>query len=238
MKTIGLIGGISYQSTLNYYQSINQYINQQLGKQHSAKIIIVSLDFNEIFDAICTNNLDDIKHIMIDAGHCLKQSGADFIAICCNTLHKVAPDIIEAVQLPLFHILDPTAAAIQNLKIKHVALLGTQFTMQQSFHKNYLNTFGIRTILPNTRDADLVNTIIFDELCHGIIHETSRQAVSEIIHRLEQEGAEGIVLACTELPNLLPLSEVSLPIFDTTALHSRAIGALSLQVHPISSLAA
>jgi len=231
MKTIGLIGGASYQSTLTYYKMINEQVNQQLGKQHSAKIVMVSLEFNEIVDAFYENRWNDIRRIMIDAAYRLKRAGADFIAICCNTLHKVAPDVADAVQLPLLHILNPTAAAIQKLKLCQVAVLGARFTMQELFHRDYLvNTFGIRTLVPNKKDIERLNAVIFDELCYGIICDDSRQTITEIIHRLEQDGAQGVVLACTELPNLLPLPQVSVPIFNTTALHADAIVARALRV--------
>lgn len=230
MKTIGLIGGASCESTIEYYKIINHRTNELLGNHHSAKIILVSVNFDEIVHAFYDDRWDIISKIMNNAAHQLKLAGANFIAICCNTLHKIAQTVANSTPLPFLHILEPTAKEIKKSNINKVALLGTQFTMNGSFHQNYLcERFNIECIIPDDNDIELINSIIFDELCHGIINDNSRASILKIINTMKEKGAQGIILACTELPLFLPFDpSLQIPIFNTTLLHANAIADYAL----------
>lgn len=225
MKIIGLIGGISSESTTEYYREINRKINRILGKHHTAKIIMVSLNFNEIVEAIVSNNWEEVVNIMTLAARKLEQAGADFIAMCSNTLYKVAPYIQKSTSLPLIHILEPVGKEIQKHKITNVGLIGTKFTMEDTFHTSYLyNNFQINCIIPDEQEKKAINEIIFNELCLGIFKQQSKNTLLEITNSLQQRGAQGVVLGCTELPFLLPYpGNVTIPIFDTADIHINAI---------------
>lgn len=225
MKTVGLIGGTSCESMAAYYRIINLRINKLLGGHHSAKLVIVNLDFNEIVPAFYENRWDDIEKIMVNAGRQLERAGVDFIAICCNTLHKVALNMSKIIQLPLLHILEPTGQEIKRHKISKVGLLGTKFTMSGNFHSDYLyKHFQIESVTPTDEEKEIIDKIIFSELCYGILRDEAKQILLEIIDSLRQKGAQGIVLGCTELFMLFPPTcDLKIPIFDTTELHANAI---------------
>ena len=234
MKTIGLIGGISYQSSLDYYRLINQQTNQILGSQHSAKIVMVSLNFAEILQHLHDDKWDKITSIMLDAALQLEKIGVDFIAICCNTFHRVVPALEKTLKTPIFHILEATGQAIKQQNIKQIALFGTRFLMDGDYHQTYLlNKFQIDCIMPNYSQREIINKIIFKELCYGIVKQESKKDIINIIDSLQQQGAQGIILGCTELPMLLPLSsELKIPLFETTALHAMAITRMALDEVP------
>ncbi|WP_315072744.1 aspartate/glutamate racemase family protein [uncultured Clostridium sp.] len=221
MKTIGLIGGMSFESTLDYYRIINETMRLKLGKLHSAKCILYSVDFEKIEVLQHENKWDELTCIMIDIAKKLKNSGADFIVICTNTMHKMAKDIEEKAQIKVLHIAEATGKEIIKSKIKKVGLLGTSFTMEQDFYKKVLNDkFNIDVIIPNGEEREIIHKIIYDELCKGIINEKSKDHYIKIINSLALNGAEGIVLGCTEIPLLIKQEDIDIPLFDTTTIHS------------------
>ncbi len=221
MKTIGLIGGMSFESTLDYYRIINETMRLKLGKLHSAKCILYSVDFEKIEVLQHENKWDELTCIMIDIAKKLKNSGADFIVICTNTMHKMAKDIEEKAQIKVLHIAEATGKEIIKSKIKKVGLLGTSFTMEQDFYKKVLkDNFNIDVIIPNGEEREIIHKIIYDELCKGIINEESKDRYIKIINSLASNGAEGIVLGCTEIPLLIKQEDIDIPLFDTTTIHS------------------
>ncbi|WP_392565676.1 aspartate/glutamate racemase family protein [Utexia brackfieldae] len=222
MKTIGLLGGMSFESTITYYQLINQTINKQLGGLHSAKIILYSVDFQEIEQCQAAGDWDKSAEILIDAALRLKKAGADYLVICTNTMHKVAPQIQQAIGLPLLHIAQVTADALKQANIHRVALLGTRYTMEQDFYKALIIQAGIDVLIPDENDRLQVNRIIYDELCHGQIKSESKQIYLAIINKLISQGAQGIILGCTEIGLLINQQDVSVQVFDTTLLHANA----------------
>jgi aspartate racemase len=239
MKIIGLIGGTSYESMATYYKMINVETNKLLGEPHSAKMVMVSLDFNEIVPAYHINKWENVEKILINAAQQLERAGADFIAICCNTLHKIAPAIKRVSKLPLLHIFEPVGQAIKQHKINKVGLLGTQCTMDDTFHSHYLKEhFQITSITPCEQEKQRINAIILAQLCYGIVTEKAKHEFLEIINSLKAEGAQGIILACTELYMLLSTSsDLEIPIFDTTELHAKAIVNYALAKTSTKSLA-
>lgn len=221
MKTIGLIGGMSWESSLEYYRIINEKIKQELGGLHSAQSLMYSVDFEEIKNLQHEGKWDELTTIMIDAAKRLEKGGADMIVICTNTMHKMANEVQESINLPLIHIADTTAQAIKDLNLKKIALLGTKFTMEQDFYKGRLTEkHGIEVIVPNDEDRDMVHKIIYNELCLGNIKESSKQEYIRIIEKMANSGAEGVILGCTEIPLLIKETDVSIPIFDTTTIHA------------------
>lgn len=230
MRTIGLIGGISCESTAIYYRIINQKVNTVLGKHNNAKIMLVSLNFNDIVEGIFSNNWEVVAKLMIDAAKQLERAGVDFIAICSHTLYKVAPSIQNAIHVPLLHILDPVVGEIKARNLSKIGLLGTKFTMEGVFHTDYLRkNFAITPILPNPQEKEVINRIIFDELCRGIVRNESKEILFNVVESLKEQGAEGVILACTELPLLLPLlANSTIPVFDATALHANAIAVAAI----------
>ncbi len=221
MKTIGLIGGMSFESTLDYYRIINETMRLKLGKLHSAKCILYSVDFEKIEVLQHENKWDELTCIMIDIAKKLKNSGADFIVICTNTMHKMAKDIEEKAQIKVLHIAEATGKEIIKSKIKKVGLLGTSFTMEQDFYKKVLkDNFNIDVIIPSREEREIIHKIIYDELCKGIINEESKDRYIKIINSLASNGAEGIVLGCTEIPLLIKQEDIDIPLFDTTTIHS------------------
>ncbi|EHI98987.1 aspartate racemase [Clostridium sp. DL-VIII] len=221
MKTIGLIGGMSFESTLDYYRIINETMRLKLGKLHSAKCILYSVDFEKIEVLQHENKWDELTCIMIDIAKKLKNSGADFIVICTNTMHKMAKDIEEKAQIKVLHIAEATGEEIIKSKIKKVGLLGTSFTMEQDFYKKVLkDNFNIDVIIPSREEREIIHKIIYDELCKGIINEESKDRYIKIINSLASNGAEGIVLGCTEIPLLIKQKDIDIPLFDTTTIHS------------------
>ncbi len=229
MKVIGLIGGMSWNSTLEYYRLINELVAARLGGLHSANIVLYSLDFAEIERAQRESRWDDAADILVKAGTALKQSGVDFLVICTNTMHKVADAVAERSQLPLLHITDVAGRAIAENGLRRVGLLGTRFVMGESFYRDRLQKcFGIEVLVPGQEEQNIVHRIIYEELCLGKIEEASRHACFKIIEGLRGQGAQGIILGCTELPLLIRPADVRVPLFDTTRLHAEAAVRLAL----------
>ncbi len=224
MKTIGLIGGMSWESSSEYYRIINEEVKQRLGGLHSAKCVLYSVDFEEI--EICQRNGEwgQAAQILTDAAYSLESAGADFIVICTNTMHKVANEIQAGINIPILHIADITAQQVLSHEIKTVGLLGTKYTMEQDFYKSRLEANGIKVLIPKEIDRVIVNTVIYNELCLGKIVEESRVKYKRIIEDLIGQGAEGIILGCTEIGLLVKPEDSTVPLFDTTLLH--AIGAV------------
>lgn len=229
MKTIGLIGGMSWESTVTYYQIINERIKERLGGLHSAKILLYSVDFAEIERCQAAGEWDKSAEILAGAAKSLEAGGADFIVICTNTMHKVLPQIEREVHVPFLHIADATADELIRNNIKKAALLGTKYTMTQDFYKSRLIERGIDVVVPNEREVEAVNRVIYEELCLGILSEKSRAEYSEIIARLKnEEGAEAVILGCTEIGLLVRSEDSILPVFDTTLIHASAAALKSL----------
>ncbi|WP_332955976.1 aspartate/glutamate racemase family protein [Clostridioides difficile] len=220
MKTIGLIGGMSWESTITYYQVINTVIKERLGGLHSSKCILYSVDFQEIEECQSSGNWEKSAKILADAAIKLQEAGADFIVICTNTMHKVSDKIQESIHIPLLHIADVTATVLKEKEIKKVALLGTKYTMEQDFYKNVIINNGIEVLIPNEEDRIIVNDTIFNELCLGIVSESSKKAFLSIIDKLSKQGAEGVILGCTEIGLLIKQNDTSIPLFDTTVIHA------------------
>lgn len=221
MKTIGLIGGMSWESSLEYYRIINETVKEKLGKLHSAKSLMFSVDFDEIQHLQHIGDWNTLTKIMVDAADRLEKGGADFIVICTNTMHRMVNDIENNVKIPVIHIADATAKKIKEGKIKKVGLLGTKFTMEQDFYKGRLATnHGIDVIIPNDDERNTVHSIIYNELCQGQIKQPSKEQYIKIIEKLKSNGAEGVILGCTEIPLLIKQEDVSIPIFDTTKIHA------------------
>jgi aspartate racemase len=222
MKTIGLIGGMSWESTIPYYRHINETVKQQLGGLHSAKVILFSVDFHEIERMQQALEWDAAGQLLARAAQALERAGADIVVLCTNTMHKVAPAIEAAVAIPLFHIADPTAQAIKAQGLSRVGLLGTRFTMEQAFYKDRLQEMhGLQVLTPNAADRETVHHIIYHELCLGSVQEPSRQAYRRIMADLVAQGAQAIILGCTEISLLVGPGDAAVPLFDTTALHAR-----------------
>lgn len=221
MKTIGLIGGMSWESSLEYYKIINETVKSKLGGLHSAKCLMYSVDFNEIELLQHQNRWNELTDIMVSTADVLKKGGADFIVICTNTMHKMADDIGNRVGIKVLHIAEVTGEEIVKKGLKKVALLGTKFTMEQDFYKKVLeDKFNIEVLIPDEDERNAIHDIIYNELCKGIINESSKKEYIEIINNLVSKGAEGIVLGCTEIPLLIKQEDVNVPIFDTTTIHA------------------
>ncbi len=223
MKTIGVIGGMSWESTVSYYQLLNKAVNQAKGGFHSAKLILNSVDFAEIEQLQRGGEWDKTAVILGEAAQSLERAGADFILIATNTMHIVASQVEEAVNVPLIHIADATGAQLVQQGITKVGLLGTAFTMEQAFYKQRLtDKFGIEVIVPNGVQRKLVHNIIYDELCKGQISSRSRNDYQSIIEELSENGAQGVILGCTEIGLLIKQEDTNVPLFDTTKLHVEA----------------
>lgn len=222
MKLIGLIGGMSWESTALYYRIINEQVKQQLGGLHSARSLMYSVDFQEIEQLQVAGEWQKAGEILAAAALSLERGGADFIVLCTNTMHKVAAQITAAVNIPLLHIADATAARIRQAGVKRVGLLATGFTMEQDFYKGRLQQeYGIEVLVPAATQRKVVHDIIYQELCLGIIREESRAHYREIIAQLVAEGAEAIILGCTEITLLVKPEDASVPLFDTTLIHAQ-----------------
>jgi len=231
MKTIGLIGGMSWESSLEYYRIINQTTKQELGGFHSAKSILYSVDFEEIERLQHQGQWGELTEIMIHAAQSLERAGADMVVICTNTMHKMADDVQANIQIPLLHIADATAKQIKLQDLHTIGLLGTKFTMEQEFYKGRLSEkFGLNVLIPAEDEREIVHRIIYDELCLGQTKESSRGEYIRIINNLVQRGAQGIILGCTEIPLLVQQKNVSVPIFDTTAIHARQVVEEALEI--------
>ncbi|MDZ5471429.1 aspartate/glutamate racemase family protein [Bacillus sp. 31A1R] len=229
MKTIGLIGGLSWESTSVYYSYINQYVQQQLGGLNSAKCIIHSFNFEEIALLQREGRWEEATDRMVEAAKGLENAGAELIIICTNTMHLMADEVQQACKVPLVHIVDCVVEAIKEQNISKVGLLGTKFTMEQPFYKELLNKERIEVITPNVDDRQIVHDVIYDELCKGEIREESRQEYLKIIEKLIKEGAEGIILGCTEIPLLISQKDTQIPLFDTTKIHATKVAEIALE---------
>jgi len=229
MKVIGLIGGMSWNSTLEYYRIMNESIARRLGGMHSARLVLYSLDFSEIERAQHEGHWEDLAAVLVEAGSVVKRAGADFLVICTNAMHKVADDVERKVGLRVLHIADATGAVIRERGLHRIGLLGTRFVMEGSFYRDRLrDRFDIEVIVPVEADMDAIHRIIYAELCQGRINVSSRRVCADIIDDLVGKGAEGIVLGCTELSLLIVPGDVCAPVFDTTRLHAEAAIDLAL----------
>jgi aspartate racemase len=229
MKTIGLLGGMSWESSIEYYRIINEEVKQRLGGYHSAKSLMYSVDFAEIEALQHSGRWDEAGSVLAQAARQLQQGGAELLILCTNTMHKVADAIQAATDIPMLHISDPTAEAICARGLRTVGLLGTRFTMEQDFYKGRLTErHGLNVLTPDEPDRTLIHRVIYEELVLGIIHEPSRQAYFEAIDRLAAAGAEAIILGCTEISLLVKPGDTALPLFDTTYLHAAAAVSMAL----------
>ncbi|AWB01458.1 aspartate/glutamate racemase family protein [Vibrio harveyi] len=223
MKTIGLIGGMSWESTANYYQIINREVKARLGGLHSGKVCLYSVDFAEIETLQHQGRWDDTAIILAQAAKSVEAGGADFILICTNTMHKVADQIQQAVNVPLVHIADATAEQLVMDGIKKVGLLGTRFTMEQDFYKQRLiDKFGVDVVVPSSDDQTIVHDVIYNELCKGEVRDDSRQHYLTIIEKLVEQGAEAVILGCTEIAMLVESQHTDVKLYDTTEIHAKA----------------
>ncbi|HKM22782.1 MAG TPA: aspartate/glutamate racemase family protein [Lachnospiraceae bacterium] len=229
MKTIGLIGGMSWESTVTYYQIVNEFVKEKLGGFHSAKVLLYSVDFAEFEKNMGNSDWDKITQDLTDAAQNLEKAGADFILVCTNTMHKVVPEIQKKVSVPIIHIADATAEKLKEHQITKVALLGTKYTMTQNFIRDKLTEAGIEVVTPNENEIELVNDIIFNELCLGVVSEQSREKYSHIIDEMAEQGAQGVILGCTEIGLLIEQKDSSLPVFDTTVIHASKAAMMSIE---------
>ncbi len=223
MKTIGLIGGMSWESTVPYYRQINLAVKQSLGGLHSAKVVLLSVDFHDIERLQHAGDWQGAGAMLAAAARSLEAAGADFLVLCTNTMHKVAPAIEAAVGIPLLHIADPTAAGIRQAGHSTVGLIGTRFTMEQEFYRDRLSArHGLSVIVPDILDRATIHRVIYDELCVGVVLQESRSQFRRIMASLVAQGAQAIILGCTEISLLISQDDASVPLFDTTAMHAQA----------------
>jgi aspartate racemase len=229
MKTIGLIGGMSWESSLEYYRIINETIREQLGGLHSAPIVMHSFDFAEIAKLQNKGDWDQAAKLLADAAKRLEKAGAEVLVICTNTMHKSAGHVQNNVHIPLLHIADATAEQIKARGLKKVGLLGTKFTMEEDFYKGRLSDkHGIEVIIPDEHERQIINQVIFDELCVGQVKQDSKEKFRRIMQNLAENGAEGIILGCTEICLLVGQRDAAVPIFDTTKIHATSAGRFAL----------
>lgn len=222
MKTIGLIGGMSWESTVPYYRTINEVVKQRLGGLHSARLVLYSVDFSEVEHMQRCGDWEAAGRLLADAATRLQAAGADFLVLCTNTMHRVAPAIEAAVNIPLLHIADPTAEAVKATGCKTVGLLGTAFTMEQDFYKGRLaERHGLDVVVPEAKDRAIVHRVIYEELCLGEVKASSRDEFRRVMEALAEAGAQAIVLGCTEISLLVGASDAPVPLFDTTDIHAR-----------------
>lgn len=223
MQTIGLVGGMSWESTVPYYQHINRLTAERLGALHSARIVLYSVDFNEIETMMRAAQWAAIGDVLADAARTVEGAGADFLLLCTNTMHKVADQVVSAIEIPLLHIVDPLGSAIRARGMRRVGLLATAYTMEDPFYRDTLAArFGIEATVPNSQDRKRVHEIIFEELCRGIVSESARKEYLRTVDTLAAQGAEGIILGCTEIGMLIGAHDTDVPLFDTTYLHAAA----------------
>lgn len=221
MKIIGLIGGMSWESSASYYRIINEEVKERLGGLHSAKCILYSVDFEEIEVLQRNDQWDKAGTILAEAAQCLEGAGAEVILICTNTMHKVSEQVESNIGIPLLHIADITADRIQRDNIQSVGLLGTKYTMEQDFYKSRLEARGIKVLIPDGEDREIVNCVIYQELCLGNINQDSKEEFKRIIKTLVEQGADGVILGCTEIGLLIGEEDVNFPLFDTALIHAR-----------------
>ena len=229
LKTIGLIGGMSWESTVTYYKIINEVIKEKLGGLHSAKCVLYSVDFQEIEECQANGNWEKSGEILGEAAYNLEKAGADFIVICTNTMHKVVNQIKEKISIPILHIAEMTAEKILEKGLKNIALLGTKYTMEQDFYKSKLIEKGINVIIPDKNDIEIINKVIYDELCLGTINSDSKKKFLEIVDKLRSKGAEGIILGCTEIGLLIKNADTDVPLFDTAIIHAEQAAIYSIK---------
>lgn len=229
MKTIGLIGGMSWESTITYYRIINEEVKNRLGGLHSARIVLYSVEFDEIEKCQSNNEWEKSAEILAKAAQGVEAAGADFLLICTNTMHKVSPQIAAKIKIPIIHIADAAADVLEKDNIRRIELLGTRYTMTQDFYRKKLTDRGIDVLIPDEEDIETVNSIIFNELCIGIVNDYSRRQYLKIIHKLKENGAEGIVLGYTEIGLLVHQSDVDIPVFDTTIIHAKIAAETALE---------
>ncbi len=236
MKVIGLIGGMSWESSAEYYKVINTLVRERLGGQNNARTLMYTVNFHEVEAMQRENRWNDAGAMLAEAAVRLERGGAEFILLCTNTMHKVAPAIQAAVSIPLVHIATATAERIKQAGLSTIGLLGTRFTMEQEFYRGILEReYGLQVIIPDADDRAEIHRIIYDELCQGIIRDESRATYSQIMERLREAGAQGIILGCTEITLLVKPGDTALPTFDTTAIHAEAAVALALQDEAIAT---
>ena len=229
LKIIGLIGGMSWESTVTYYKIINETIKEKLGGLHSAKCILYSVDFQEIEECQANGNWEKSGEILGEAAYNLEKAGADFIVICTNTMHKVVNQIKEKISIPILHIAEMTAEKILEKGLKNIALLGTKYTMEQDFYKSKLIEKDINVIIPDKNDIETINKVIYDELCLGTINSNSKKKFLEIVYKLRNKGAEGIILGCTEIGLLIKNADTDVPLFDTAIIHAEQAAIYSIK---------
>ena len=229
LKTLGLIGGMSWESTVTYYKIINETVKEKLGGLHSAKCILYSIDFQEIEECQANGNWEKSGEILGEAANNLEKAGADFIVICTNTMHKVINQIKEKISIPILHIAEMTAEKILEKGLKNIALLGTKYTMEQDFYKSKLIEKEINVIIPDKNDIEIINKVIYDELCLGIINSNSKKKFLEIVDKLRNKGAEGIILGCTEIGLLIKNEDTDVPLFDTAVIHAEEAAIYSIK---------
>lgn len=223
MKTIGLLGGMSWESTVPYYQVINRTVAARLGGLHSARILLYSVDFHDIETAQHEDRWDDTAALLVDGARRLELGGAELLVICTNTMHRVAPQVAAAVSMPLLHIADATAGRVKAAGCARIGLLGTRFTMEQDFYRGRLEAqHGLEVLVPEADDREQIHRIIYDELCHGRVPEACRESGRRIARNLRDRGADGVILGCTELGMLLGSADLDVPLFDTAAIHAEA----------------
>lgn len=228
MKVIGLIGGMSWESSAIYYQLINKRVKEKLGGHHSAECVMYSVDFQQIKDLQYAGKWEEATEIMIQAAQRIEKADADFLVICTNTMHKMAEDVQKNINIPLLHIADATAEKIQEDSIKTVGLLATNFTMEQDFYKGRLREFGLEVLVPPAEERKIVHDIIYHELCLGQVKEESKKKYLAIIDGFVQRGAEGVILGCTEITMLVNPEDVSVPVYDTIKIHALKAADLSI----------
>lgn len=228
MKTIGLIGGMSWESTSLYYKIINEYIKNKLGGLYSAKCILYSVNFEEISRLQKSGDWAKCGEILGETAQKLETAGADFIIICTNTMHKVVPEIKKYIKIPVIHIAEAAYNRIAPTGIKNIGILGTKYTMQQDFYKSILIEKGLNVIIPDEDDIELINSVIFNELCCGEIKADSKKKFLDIVEKLKRKGAEGIILGCTEIVMLISQNDIDIPVFDTTEIHAETAAQLSI----------
>jgi len=229
MKTIGLLGGMSWESTVEYYRLVNEGVKKRLGGLHSAKVVMVSVDFEPLEKMQHAGDWSAAAEVLIDASRRIESAGADCLVICTNTMHKVADEVAGAIGIPLLHIADATAEAVKAQGLTKIGLLGTRFTMEEDFYAGRLaRAHDIEVLIPDEHDRETVHRVIYKELCLGVVRDESRRQYVRIIDDLASRGAEGIVLGCTEIPLLVKPDDVDVPLFDTTAIHAASAVELAL----------
>ncbi|MCA1790914.1 MAG: aspartate/glutamate racemase family protein [Thioalkalivibrio sp.] len=232
MKTLGLLGGMSWESTVPYYQTINRRVAERLGGLHSARLLLYSVDFADIEAAQHADRWDDAAALLIDGALRLQRGGAELLVLCTNTMHRLAPALEAEGGLPLIHIVEPTAAALAAAQVRRVALLGTRFTMEQDFYRGRLaERHGLDVRVPDADGRAMIHRIIYEELCLGVVREASREQARSVVQTLVAQGAEAVILGCTELAMLLGPEDATVPLFDTAVLHAQAAADQALAAH-------